>query len=358
MNKLFIFQNDATLQYANELEMIYSVLNNKENVKRISINELTVKKLDKIDVVLSNQLSYEWQIILKGLKIVSIVFDDYTSYSDLTDINIDYCYKDKYRLFCGEKFKVSNNIHNEFLEIFDLMTKLEWDSDFWGFKVAYLSSRHLSESILFRVNNFITNNEIRLIHYLCDCHDSRSVELAEKNGFEFKDIRLTYEKKLSDYEKMNIDKELKCFKAGYDHIEIIRDLSRDIYKDSRYYFDKHFEREKRTEFYMLWAEKAVKGELDNECYIIEINNEVVGFCTVRYEDNNLAHIGLVGVSREHAGKGLGQQLMNCFFNKMKVKGIKNIQVVTQGRNYTAQRLYQKVGFLTYSTELWYHKWNY
>ena len=37
-------------------------------------------------------------------------------------------------------------------------------------------------------------------------------------------------------------------------------------------------------------------------------------------------------------------------------GITYIDVVTQGRNYSAQRLYQRCGFITQSTELWYHKW--
>jgi hypothetical protein len=33
-----------------------------------------------------------------------------------------------------------------------------------------------------------------------------------------------------------------------------------------------------------------------------------------------------------------------------------VQVITQGRNYAAQRLYQRAGFVTRKTELWYHKW--
>jgi len=36
----------------------------------------------------------------------------------------------------------------------------------------------------------------------------------------------------------------------------------------------------------------------------------------------------------------------------------NITVVTQGRNVAAQRLYQRLGFVTRSLELTYHKWFY
>jgi dTDP-4-amino-4,6-dideoxy-D-galactose acyltransferase len=37
-------------------------------------------------------------------------------------------------------------------------------------------------------------------------------------------------------------------------------------------------------------------------------------------------------------------------------GCDRVQVVTQGRNLAAQRLYQRAGFLTADLKLWYHKW--
>jgi hypothetical protein len=33
-----------------------------------------------------------------------------------------------------------------------------------------------------------------------------------------------------------------------------------------------------------------------------------------------------------------------------------VNVVTQGRNSKAQRLYERCGFLTRSVQLWYHRW--
>lgn len=360
MNKLFVFQNDTDPRYTNELEQVYRILNKRNNLNRININELIINKLNNIDVVISNQLPYEWKLILNGLKIVSIVFDDYRHSDDLTDINIDYLYKGKYRLLSGEKFKISNHtkLDIEYDEIFGLISKLDWDSNFWGFNVAYLSSRHLSDSILYRINNFITKNRIRLVEYLCDCHDKKSVTLAEDNGFQFKDIRLSYKKELSGHQIKSDDDLINFTLATKENIPILRKLSKDIYKDSRYYYDENFERNKIIEFYMLWAEKAVKGEYDDECFVIEIDNEIAGFCTVKYQNDDLAHIGLVGVSGDHIGKGIGIKLMNRFIYEMYSRGIKKVLVVTQGRNYAAQRLYQKTGFVSHSTELWYHKWNY
>lgn len=38
------------------------------------------------------------------------------------------------------------------------------------------------------------------------------------------------------------------------------------------------------------------------------------------------------------------------------RDIQSVQVVTQGRTISAQRLYQNCGFMTHSVQLWYHKW--
>jgi hypothetical protein len=35
---------------------------------------------------------------------------------------------------------------------------------------------------------------------------------------------------------------------------------------------------------------------------------------------------------------------------------KRAVVITQGRNVRAQRLYQRSGFVTASSQLWYHRW--
>jgi dTDP-4-amino-4,6-dideoxy-D-galactose acyltransferase len=360
VNKLFIFRSAAAPSYLRELEQVYSLVRRKDSVKRISLKNLKINMLDNVDVVISNLLPEKWRIILKGLKIVSIVFDDHDQRDELTDINIDYIYSGQHKLFSGDQFKISNhsNLNVEYVEIFNLISKLEWDSSFWGFNVAYLSSRILSESILHRMNGFITKNQIRLVEYLCDCHDRDSVLLAEKNGYEFKDIRMRYEKRLGVSEYKQGDTSINFFKAGVELIPKLRKMSENIYRDSRYHYDRQFETSKAVEFYMLWVEKAVKGEYDDECYVLSLNSDIVGFCTIKYEASDFAHIGLVGISSKYRGKGLGNILLNSLFSKMQTRGVKVIHVVTQGRNYVAQRLYQKSGFLTYSTELWYHKWNY
>jgi len=358
MNKLFIFQNNASPKYAKELEAAYAIVKSSNNVTQINIIDLDINNLSNVDVIISNHLPDTWRIILCGLKIVSVVFDNYRNHDDNTDIIIDYFYKGNDKLFSGPEYRISNNkgITVQFNEIFDLISILEWDSSFWGYNVAYLSSRHLSENIIYRINKFIKQNQIRLVMYLCNCHDKKSVELAEKNGYEFKDIRLSYQKILKGQTNVKHNSEIQFRVATHTHIPSLTDISKDIYLDSRYYYDNNFDNNKVREFYMTWVERAVKREFDDDCFALFINKVSIAYCSVKYLSNIEARIGLIGVSTDHVRKGMGKIILEMVSNTLYSKGIKRIQVATQGRNYTAQKLYQKSGFLTFSTELWYHKW--
>jgi ribosomal protein S18 acetylase RimI-like enzyme len=64
----------------------------------------------------------------------------------------------------------------------------------------------------------------------------------------------------------------------------------------------------------------------------------------------------VGLDLAFAGRNLGQGLLAGTLKQLADRDVRYVQVVTQGRNYAAQRLYQRCGFVTRKTELWYHKW--
>jgi ribosomal protein S18 acetylase RimI-like enzyme len=360
MNKLFIFQEDILPEYLAELESAYRLCKADEHAKKINLGDCNIDRLKSVDVVVSNSLPYEWQVILNGLKIVSVVIDKIEKNDNFTDIYIDHLYKGKDKYFVGENYSISNGRVQDinFQDIFNLISMLEWDTDYWGFPVAFLSSRHLSENILYKVNEFVKNENIRLVEYLCNCHDKKSVLLAEENGYDFKDIRLTYEKILKEKMDVDLDRKIEFREAEEQHIPALREISRDIYLDSRYYYDNNFDKDKVCEFYMGWVEKAVKKEYDDECFALFINKTPVAYCSVKYESSTEVQIGLVGVSNDYVGIGLGKELLAMVFNALLLKGYNRVLVVTQGRNYPAQRLYQKVGFLTLLTELWYHKWVY
>jgi dTDP-4-amino-4,6-dideoxy-D-galactose acyltransferase len=354
MKTLFVF-NDETNDYTQEVNLAFKRLSVESSVESIRLNLLTISMLKskEIVIVIGDQIPLNWIVILKELHIVSIVFGEALEYYHKGDIVIDFKGTDSAKSFSGEFFSMNNSDFN-FEEVASLVSHLKWDSNFFGFPIAYIGSRYLSENIQSLIEYFVKKNRIKLIEYLCNCHDDLSVHVAEKNGFHFTDIRLTFELSLQKH-TVGTSGSHNIGLAEENHIKSLRLSTNDMYKHSRYFYDGNFKVDKINSFYSEWIEKAVLGKFDHECYCIFENNEPIAFCTIRY-NKDTANIGLFGVTNGYAGKGLGKILLDDVVFRMKQKGLKQIFVVTQGRNYGAQRLYQSAGFRTFSTELWYHKW--
>ena len=256
------------------------------------------------------------------------------------------------------KIKVQkNNAEVNLVEIVCLIYEMEWDSSFFGLNIAYLSSTCLTENIENYVKNFIVLNDIKLIQFKCNCHDIFSVKVAENNNYSFVDIRLTMEKSIdnSSFSEDQIEG-ITFGKAVESDIQVLEDFGKDIYSTSRYYYDTNFDIGKLEEFYSGWIKKSVLGLFDDFCYALYKNKKPIGFCSIKLNDGNSASIGIIGVDKNYSGLGVGRYMLNNVIEDLYKNGVTYIDVVTQGRNYGAQRLYQRCGFITRSTELWYHKW--
>lgn len=357
MKKLFVFPEGDDL-YLDELACARERVNGQAT--SIGLEELTIERLQEkdADVVISTGLPEHWYYVLKGMNIVTITLGERDFYYDLADIVIDCKHNNPKRYFVSPEHTICGNPDFEFHEIADMIKKLEWDSHFFGFNVAFLSCMHLTENIYRRIERFIRDENIRLIEYLCNCHDVRSVRVAEDKGFRFTDIRLKFVRALDAFPDAEIPKPYRFAKAEERHIPHLRRIAHGIYPDSRYHFDPNFEREHVVEFYQNWVEKGVRGQFDHECWGLFDADVPEAFCTVRYGKGDTAIIGLVGLSRKLQGKGFGKELLYAVFAVLREKGLSALSVVTQGRNYGAQNLYQGTGFRTKATQLWYHKWMY
>lgn len=355
MKKLFVLP-EGDDPYAPELDCARARVNGHTSV--VSLGDLTVDYLlrHEIDVVISTGLPVEWYFVLRGMDVVAITLGDRERYYDLSDIVIDWRGGDPKHYFVGRDHSVCEDPTFEFAEIAELITKLEWDSDFFGFNVAFLSCMHLTDTIYWRIDRFIQDEEIRLVEYLCNCHDARSVRVAEAHGFHFTDIRLEFTRSIRNEAGAEPPEGLRFARAEERHIEELRRIAHGLYTDSRYHFDENFPSDRVVEFYKSWVEKGVKGEFDHECWSVFDGDVPVAFCTIRFTSTDTARIGVVGSDAGYRGKGLGKRLLHHVFAMLEEKGMTSLDVVTQGRNYAAQNLYQSVGFRTKNTQLWYHKW--
>ncbi len=310
---------------------------------------------NKVDVVISNRLPDRWYQRFRQLHIVSLTLGPLHELHRACDIVIDCAEAVNNKYFSGPECSVVQNGF-DVIEVANLVTKLEWDSAFFGFPIAYITSKYLTPCIAHRVNQFLDQNRIRLVEYLCNCHDDVSVRIAEENGFHFTDIRFSLFRKTKDIEDVTLPPGIRFGKAQPEHINRLREIGAGLYLESRYYFDGNFAEAKIDEFYRSWIEKGVRGQFDDCCYCLFDESGPIGFCTMRYPGNRTAKIGVFGIAREAQGHGIGRMLLSKALAAAREQGAESISVVTQGRNYPAQKLYQAVGFRTHGNELWYHKW--
>ena len=243
-----------------------------------------------------------------------------------------------------------------------IVDKLEWDSNFWRMNIASLYPMRIKEDIVKFAFEKCKEDNIDCLFYLCDCHDPRSVQLAEKYGFHFVDVRITFERSLRDKALENspvcngINDSIRIREAKVSDAEHLREIAQKSYIQSRYFFDRHFPVDLCKKFYSDWITKSIKGEYDDIVLVAQEDSKVVGYISCRIDSSNLGTIGLVGVSSGSQGKNVGVALIEAAMEWFSKKDIFKIRVVTQGRNIPAQRLYQKSKFKLARTELWYHKW--
>lgn len=236
-----------------------------------------------------------------------------------------------------------------------LVRLLTWDSDFFGVRIASVSGHSLSGKEDRAIQEWCRDNRIDCLYFLADPSDTATIRVAEESGFHLVDIRITLDLKIAAMPSVWHSETAAIRIANSDDIPALRPIAAINHRDSRFYHDGGFSPERCDELYATWIEKSCTGFAD-AVLVPAPESEAVGYLSCHLRDNGIGQIGLVGVSSAFQGKGLGQQMLDESMRWFSAAGVDRVEVVTQGRNIAAQRLYQRKGFLTKSVQLWYHKW--
>ena len=254
------------------------------------------------------------------------------------------------------RLRIQENGLSRTSEILTIIEVLDWDSEFFRRRIARIYPTKLTESILSYSLEKALNAQIDCLFFLCDLNDPTSILLVEKAGFHLVDVRVTLSREVPSILSTYQDSKIKSRIGNPEDLDELTEISEDFFQLSRYYFDGNFPKDKCKEFYQDWITKSVSGNFDDIVFVAEIGEEIVGFITCKRASRNLGRIGLVGVKKEKTGIGISNVLMDAAFCWFVEQDVASIEVVTQGRNIVAQRLYQKNGFKAQKSELWYHKW--
>jgi len=236
---------------------------------------------------------------------------------------------------------------------------LKWDTDFFGFRIARINKEYLDQDFLNRVFRWCRDNDIECLYFLADSDDPKTITLAEDNGFHLVEVRITLERSLKEWPPdslIQVPPNLIIRPSCKDDIPLLLRIGGGSYLDSRFYLDPCFPQEKCRAYYETWIKKSCKGRADL-VLVAEMKGQVVGYITgVVARDKPEGFVELLSVKPAMRKIGVGQELVKSLLDWFNRKGVSYVKVVTQGRNIAAQRIFQRLGFSTYSCQLYYHKW--
>lgn len=247
-------------------------------------------------------------------------------------------------------------------DLIQIVKELSWDTNYFGIPIARLYPSRINERILRFALNFCRQKKIKCLYYLANSQDSQSVRLAEQHGFHLVDVRLSFSVDLAHFSgsqntgrNLVAKSTLQIRNAIPEDIPHLRKIARQSYSLSRYYYDPHFSREKCHQFYADWIQKSCQGGV-KKVLVADWEGRPVGFITCDLDSPRKGSIYLVGVLKNFFGRGIASLLVHRGLEWFKSESVQSVAVVTQARNCAAQKLYQRCGFTTSKTELWYHKW--
>lgn len=236
---------------------------------------------------------------------------------------------------------------------------LEWDTDFFGFRIGRVCGDVLTQELVQQIGTWCRRARVRCLYFLSCVNDPKTIRLAEDHDFRLVDVRVTFRrealaKSRDPVSSMNCSAIVR--RARLEDIRSLERIARSNHRDTRFYFDANFPRDLSDLLYETWIRLSCEGYAD-EVLVAEIDGVPVGYVSCHLDaGSRTGSVGLLGVSNRARGLGIGRALLFGALEWFSAQGTQEIDVVTQGRNYAAQRLYQRCGFLTKSVQFWYHKW--
>jgi dTDP-4-amino-4,6-dideoxy-D-galactose acyltransferase len=233
---------------------------------------------------------------------------------------------------------------------------LKWDSDFFGVIVARILPERLTEPDLKQLIAKLKDRRVGLA-YWASCPEDISSQNAARNlnGF-LADKKVTYAIDITG-KSIDTDSGAYSIEEYADNVPTseLESLAIQAGVYSRFNLDPRIPEERFEMLYKLWIRNSVSRKIADAVLVVRYLNRIVGMVTVG-EKNHRADIGLIAVDDSMRGKNLGVSLVRAAQKWAVCKGYASAQVVTQGENLAACKLYEKCGYFLEKTENVYHFW--
>ena len=227
--------------------------------------------------------------------------------------------------------------------------ELPWDSEHFGLKIGRVTQS--SADTPERAVQWATARGLDCLYLLADSGDAETLRSAAAAGFRMVDIRVT----LSAGIPATGD-QAGIRAAVTDDFPLLARLAARSHRDSRFYADGRFPRDRCDALFAAWIERSCTDPgFAGAVFVAGTAGEPVGYITCSIKQG-VGDIGLIAVEESHTGRGLGGALLAQAHAWFRLQGVERARVVTQGSNVKALRLYQRAGFRVESVQVWFHWW--
>lgn len=231
---------------------------------------------------------------------------------------------------------------------------LTWDTEFFGFPVGcvMLTNADVDPNELRRVIDMA--GETLTYVFLpvgdgSDCAAERPRSALVDMGGMCRDLKVTFRKAIDTDVKEPEGLESVAASCITPELESLAYASGWC---SRFVADDRLRRFFKP-MYLAWLRRDLTS---GKVFVRPSADRPEGMATVSIDSRGMGKIGLVAVDAKSCGKGIGTSLLKDVDRYLLSHSVSQCEVVTQGMNVAAHRLYEKVGFKPISRREVWHVW--
>ena len=237
-----------------------------------------------------------------------------------------------------------------------LVERLEWDSEFFGREIGRARIGRLDASLAERLVYDARAAGLACVYVAAAVDDFETVLAAERLGCHLVDVRTVYERTDLAAQGTSIgDADFTVEPARDGDQARLEEIATEVARQSRYSADPCFRPDETERLYRTWIRNAWNGYVDAILVARGGDGSVLGFACPKMH-GELCDLQLLGVAGAQRQRRVGRALVLAALAWARDHDATRMQIVTQGRNLPAQRLFQQLGFLTSEVKLYYHLW--
>ena len=198
------------------------------------------------------------------------------------------------------------------------------------------------------LDEWAAENGVDCVFFLAG-DDPASAHAAEAGGFRLMDTRVELKR---DAERGQLRTGIREARAG--EADRLKAIASSSHGATRFYADPNFPDKRCDELYETWIGNSLEGWAAG-VLIAEGAEGPIGYVSCHLDDGT-GSIGLIAVDADARRSGVGVALSESAIAWCAERGAEQMTVVTQARNITALRTFERAGFLVSNVGLWFHKW--